>query len=135
MMDIICPKCGSKDTFFSAIHLAWKCVTCNNIFESSTSSPRKGDAISAPSSKNVATEEEKIKQMQKKLFLKPGEKNKKGETLLIREEIDGLYYDIWKEGKKFGLCIPKSETTGIDLGKFSSLEEAKIKLQTLKECR
>jgi len=71
------------------------------------------------------------------LRLTVGDEDKSGWTLLRRENLSGLFYDIWESpGKtRYIVTIPRTDSSGKDVLKTSLLEEANNKFDEIKKER
>jgi hypothetical protein len=125
-MLVKCPKCGSDDTYASALYMGWRCQNpeCNNVFQIDEA------AVDKPSTerktKTKASSTKSPKGNEQNLKLQVGDFDGGGNRLAFREKIKDIYYDIWETpgGRKYIVGIPKTDSGGKVIGRFTYYTDA-----------
>ena len=126
LMEVKCPDCQSLNTHCSAVNMGWVCEDCNRIFDFSECESFK------ETEKTTKTKTAKAKEPS--LVLKIGEQDKHGDTLLFRDKINNVLYDMWENKNKtrWIIAIPRTDNTGTVLGKFKVEQEAYAFLESFR---
>jgi len=123
-MLVKCPKCGSDKVYASALYMGWKCENpeCGVIFQIDEANVEK----SASEKKAKSTKTKSSEKKETQLVMKVGDKDNAGNTLVFRDQINGVVHDIWesKSKRKYTVGIPKTDQSGKVIGRYNDYDAA-----------